>query len=213
MELILTLEVRMSKKLFIFDLDGVLVDACEWHKDALNEALKEVVDYSITTEEHLSTFNGIPTREKLKLLSERGIVPIELHNKINNLKQEKTIEIIEQKAFKRKEKVEMLKIIKESNHIICCYTNSISKTAHLMLEKTGIKEFFQIILTNEDVKKPKPDAEGYKYLINLFDIEKESCYIIEDSPKGKKAAYASGANVVEVDGVNDVDFELLRSFI
>lgn len=208
-----TSEGRMHKKLFIFDLDGVLVDACEWHKDALNEALREAVDYSITTEEHISTFNGIPTREKLKILSERGIVPAGLHGTISSLKQEKTIQIIEKKAFKRKEKIELLKEIKENNHIICCYTNSISKTANLMLEKTGIREFFKIILTNEDVKKPKPDAEGYKYIINLLDIKKEKCYIIEDSPKGKQAAYASGANVIEVDGVTDVNIKLLRDFI
>lgn len=213
MESILALEVRMSKKLFIFDLDGVLVDACEWHKDALNEALIETVNYSITTEEHISTFNGIPTREKLKILSARGIVPTELHDTISNLKQKKTIQIIKKKAFKREEKIELLEKIKKNNHIICCYTNSISKTANLMLEKTGIKKFFEIILTNEDVKKPKPDAEGYKYLIDLFDIEKEKCYIIEDSPKGKQAAYASGAGVIEVNSVTDVNIELLREFI
>ena len=34
-------------KLVIFDLDGVLVDACEWHQRALNEALMEVCNYSI----------------------------------------------------------------------------------------------------------------------------------------------------------------------
>ena len=30
-------------KLVIFDMDGVLVDACEWHRIALNEALKEEI--------------------------------------------------------------------------------------------------------------------------------------------------------------------------
>jgi beta-phosphoglucomutase-like phosphatase (HAD superfamily) len=47
----------------------------------------------------------------------------------------------------------------------------------------------------------------------LLDIKKEKCYIIEDSPKGKQAAYASGANVIEVDGVTDVNIKLLRDFI
>ena len=50
------------KKLIIFDLDGVLVDACEWHRVALNKALKEVSNYEISLQDHYSTFNGIPTR-------------------------------------------------------------------------------------------------------------------------------------------------------
>ena len=44
-------------KLVIFDLDGVLVDACEWHRVALNEALKEVCNYEISLEDHYGEFN------------------------------------------------------------------------------------------------------------------------------------------------------------
>ena len=35
-------------KMVIFDMDGVLVDACEWHRIALNEALQEVANYTIS---------------------------------------------------------------------------------------------------------------------------------------------------------------------
>ena len=72
-------------KLFIFDLDGVLVDACEWHKNALNEALHKVCSYKISKEEHISTFNGIPTREKLKILSLRGIIDEAKHEELLRL--------------------------------------------------------------------------------------------------------------------------------
>jgi beta-phosphoglucomutase-like phosphatase (HAD superfamily) len=58
--------------LIIFDLDGVIVDACEWHRIALNEALKRICGCEITLEEHYSVFNGIPTRVKLDKLAEMG---------------------------------------------------------------------------------------------------------------------------------------------
>ena len=50
-------------KLVIFDLDGVLVNACEWHRIALNKALKEICDYEISLEDHYCTFNDIPTKK------------------------------------------------------------------------------------------------------------------------------------------------------
>ena len=42
----------MSLKLIIFDMDGVLIDACDWHKDAFNQALKDLCNYQISEEDH-----------------------------------------------------------------------------------------------------------------------------------------------------------------
>jgi len=203
----------MHKKLFIFDLDGVLVEACDWHKDALNEALMEICDISISQEEHIATFNGIPTSQKLKILTEKGLVPIENHQRINDLKQEKTIEIIEKLAYIRPEKIEMINAIKEKGHIVACYTNSIRKTANLMLDKTGIKDIFDFILTNQDVEHPKPNPEGYLFLMKKFNFCQNDTFIIEDSPKGIEAATKSGANVIKVKNADEVNIETIRNFI
>ena len=81
-------------KLVIFDLDGVLVDACEWHYVALNKALKQVSNYQISPEDHESTFNGIPTREKLRILTDMKKISEDDHNKIYEIKQSITKETI-----------------------------------------------------------------------------------------------------------------------
>jgi beta-phosphoglucomutase-like phosphatase (HAD superfamily) len=57
----------MKIKAIIFDLDGVLVDATEWHYEALNRALG-LFGYTIARYEHLTTYNGLPTRKKLEML-------------------------------------------------------------------------------------------------------------------------------------------------
>lgn len=203
----------MSKKLFIFDLDGVLVEACDWHRDALNEALMEKCQYKISEKDHVETFNGIPTSKKLSILSDMGIVSKDQFKDIHDLKQEKTIDIINKNAFIREEKVLMIQTLKYHNYIVCCYTNSIRKTAELMLEKTGIINLFDEIVTNQDVSKPKPDPEGYNYLINKYKIPIGNVYIIEDSPKGIQAAEASGANVIKVKNADDLDITKLRRYI
>lgn len=82
----------MSKiKAVIFDMDGVLIDAKEWHYDALNKALS-LFGYEISRYDHLITYDGLPTKKKLEMLSmERGL-PERLHPYINMLKQKYTIE-------------------------------------------------------------------------------------------------------------------------
>ena len=51
-------------KAIIFDMDGVLIDAKEWHYDALNKALMFYAYPTISIKDHLNKFDGIPTKEK-----------------------------------------------------------------------------------------------------------------------------------------------------
>lgn len=194
-------------------MDGVLVDACEWHKEALNQSLLQICGFTISDEEHYTKYNGLPTKIKLKKLCELGFLSEADIQKVEDLKQLKTIDIINQRAFKRQEKIELFKYLKINNCLIACYTNSIRATAELMLEKTGILNLFDLLITNQDVTKCKPDPEGYNKIINFFNLTSTDTIIVEDSPKGIEAAINSGANVCIVKNPNEVNIELLRTKI
>ena len=200
------------KKTIIFDMDGVLVDACEWHRIALNESLKEICGYEISLEEHYSTFNGIPTRVKLNILNKRNIVQEEKNIEIENLKQHKTIEIINKLAFPREEKINLMYFLKEKRIKIGCYTNSIRKTSELMLRKTGVFDYLDLLVTNEEVRKPKPDPEGYLICFEKLGVTKQESLIIEDSPKGIEAAKNSGAEFLVVKNINEVNIDLIKEY-
>ena len=78
-------------KLIVFDLDGVLVDAKELHYQALNRALEKIdKKYIIHREEHLSTYDGLPTRKKLQLLTKNKGLPKDFYDAVWTLKQEAT---------------------------------------------------------------------------------------------------------------------------
>src|SRR5258706_10961301 len=83
----------MKIKAVLFDLDGVLVDATEWHFNALNRALA-LFGYTIARYEHLTIYNGLPTRRKLEMLSVEKGLPRGLHAMINRIKQKFTREEI-----------------------------------------------------------------------------------------------------------------------
>ena len=77
----------------VFDMDGVLIEARDWHYEALNRALGHF-GWNISRADHLSTFNGLPTRDKLDMLSRTQGLPRELHGFLNKLKQRYTRELI-----------------------------------------------------------------------------------------------------------------------
>lgn len=200
-------------KAVIFDLDGVLVGACEWHRIALNESLKEVCNYEISLDDHYKEFNGIPTKVKLKKLAEKKIISEDKFKLIEEIKQKKTIQAINSFAYVREEKIELLKHIKSKNIKLACYTNSIRETAELMLEKTGILKFFDLVVTNQDVKNSKPDPEGYKLCFKILNLNPEETIIIEDSENGFLAASLSKANVIRVKDQEEVNLSLLEKYL
>ena len=112
-----------------------------------------------------------------------------------------------------KYKIRMLNKLKEENYKLVCVTNSIRETATQMLKSTGQLELFDFLITNEDVDNNKPHPDCYILAMNMLGISKEECLIVEDSPKGKKAAYASGAKVLEVKDVYDVTLDNIRRVI
>lgn len=57
-------------KVIIFDLDGVLVNTTDLHYNCFNEALNHY-NYKITEQEHKNEYNGLPTKDKLKRLTEQ----------------------------------------------------------------------------------------------------------------------------------------------
>ena len=67
-------------KLVIFDLDGVLIDSKDYHYEALNQALG--LEYAISREEHVSIYDGLPTKAKLELLTKNKGLPVDHYDKI-----------------------------------------------------------------------------------------------------------------------------------
>lgn len=204
----------MSQKIkaVIFDMDGVLIDARDWHYEALNKALG-LFGMAISRFDHLVTYDGLPTREKLKMLTMEKGFPEGLHGFINDLKQQYTIEEVILKCrpvFHHQYALARLK--NEGFRLVVC-SNSIKDTITIMLSKAGIIEYFEFYLSNQDVKKGKPDPEMYINAINKLGLKPEECLVVEDNENGIKAALAAGAHLMKVHGVNDVHYQSVTSRI
>lgn len=197
----------------IFDLDGVLVDACDWHYQALNMALREVACTEISEQEHITTYNGLPTKTKLSILTSEGKVSRKQWDDIYRMKQEFTEHVIEQNVVPMPEKIELHKKLHIKGVAIGCVTNAIRRSTEMMLELSGQEEFMDVIISNQDVKRPKPHPEGYIKAMVLLQSPPENTLIVEDSPKGLQAAQATGALVVQVRDATEVTWGLLKEYV
>ncbi len=200
-------------KMVIFDLDGVLVDARELHYEALNMALADIDEkYVVNRAEHLSTYDGLSTTKKLNMLTEsKGLSP-ELHNAVWKLKQQKTVEIIDQFGPDQR-MINVLKRLKSEGYKVACATNSIRDTAKLQLIRRGFFEHIDFLYSNQDVNKPKPSAEIYMRCMLRADVDPNETVVVEDSHHGRKAALNSGAHLCPVKNSGDVTYEKIKETI
>jgi HAD superfamily hydrolase (TIGR01509 family) len=193
----------MKTKLVIFDLDGVLVEAKNIHFDALNTALGD--DYAISWKEHLSTYDGLKTFQKLDMLSEQKGLPTEIHKQIWESKQKLTLQKL--KELKPNQNLQQLMnaLVDEGYKISVC-SNSIRKTVLTVLSKLGLMEYMDYIISNEDVQNSKPHPEMYWRAISKMGCLPEETLIVEDSPYGLLAASRSKAHVLRVKNPTEVTY-------
>lgn len=199
-------------KAVIFDMDGVLIDAKDWHYKALNKSLA-IFGLEINEYDHLVTFDGLPTKDKLIMLSKTHMLPVSLHGFINEMKQHYTMDITHQLCKPTFHHQYALAKLKENNYKLAVASNSIRNTVKVMMEKSNLLKYLEFYLSNQDVEFGKPNPEIYNLAIAKLGLEPNECLIVEDNENGIKAAYSSGAHVLKVESVHDVTYENIMNYI
>jgi beta-phosphoglucomutase len=199
-------------KAVIFDMDGVLIEAKEWHYEALNRALA-LFGFVINRYDHLVTYDGLPTGKKLEILScDRGF-PRALHKFVNELKQQYTLELVNSHCKPRFNHEYALSRLRQEGYTLAVASNSVRKTVDLMMEKASLTGYLDFMLSNQDVRRAKPDPEIYNVAIAKAGVTPEQCVVVEDNHHGIEAATRAGANVLRVQSVADVTYSRIKSFI
>jgi len=206
------MEIGTDIKAVLFDMDGVLIDARDWHFLALNEALTPF-GYQISYEDHSARFNGLSTNSKLKILSDELGFPISLHDVVNNIKQDRTLRMAGQLCFPNVKHQILLSRLRQKGISIGVVTNSIRKSAEALLNYAQLIDFLDVLVTNQDVNRQKPDPECYSLACKKLGIEPNQAVVIEDGEYGARAAKDAGCNVIRVLGPDKVSLELLTEYL
>lgn len=81
------------------------------------------------------------------------------------------------------------------------------------MSKAQLESYIDLIISNEDVTRAKPDPEMYITAIRRFGLNAEECLVVEDNPNGVKAGIDSGACVLRVETIYDVNYTNIKAKI
>jgi HAD superfamily hydrolase (TIGR01509 family) len=199
-------------KAVIFDMDGVLIDAKDWHYEALNRALNHF-GYNISRYDHLVTFDGLPTRKKLEMLTKEHGLPASLHGFLNDLKQIYTTEVVHARCKPLFQHEYALSNLRAMGYKMAVASNSVRNSIELMMKKSNLDQYLEGIVSNQDVAHGKPDPEIYLKAMAMLGVKPEETLVLEDNEHGIASARAAGTHLMIIGEVTDVTLDGIMKHI
>ena len=153
-------------KLVLFDLDGTLCDTDEMIVQTFFELYKEYKPKVVRERPELYYFSGPPIKETLKR-EFPDYDPVEVHQAFRRISKELYAPYV--KAFDGE--IEVLKALKEAGYLLGVVTNKGAPLTKYSLEICHIEEFFDVVISADDVNIPKPDPSGVLKAMELLNIK------------------------------------------
>jgi beta-phosphoglucomutase len=201
-------------KAVIFDFDGVISDSEILHFRAFNQMLAQY-GIEITIKDYYKTYLGFNDVDCYKLLIHQGLLKID-EQQIAGLVEQKKL-IFEKLAKTEGRMIEgvrdFLKMLEQNNIPMAICSGALLTEVELILEEARLRHLFEVIVAAEQVKKGKPDPEGFLLSLQRLNESRENpitanqCIVIEDSHWGLEAAKAAGMHTIAV--TNSYDAEQL----
>lgn len=189
-----------SKKAFIFDLDGVLVDTAKYHFLAWQKLASHL---GITfTHEDNENLKGVSRVRSLELILNLGNYQATDSQKESWLQEKNKDYLAYIDAMDESEilpgVLKVLDFLRQNKQFIVL--GSASKNAISILEKVHILHYFDAIVDGNNVSNAKPDPEVFLQGAKKVNVSNQNCIVFEDSVAGVQAANA--ANMISI-GIGD----------
>ena len=191
------------KKAAIFDMDGVLVDTVALNWQANNQAL---APYGIHVEDsQLKRYVGRTLKDQVQQLSTDYGVQLDYET----FNTEATVIKFRLMAHLTPKEgvIDLLQLLKSQGIPLGVATSNSRENTEHRLGGAGLLDFFDVVVTEDDVTTHKPDPEVYLKTAELLGVKPDDCLVFEDAPSGvasAKAAYM-GCIAVRTTQVKDAD--------
>lgn len=181
-------------KAFIFDLDGVIIDSEPLHYEADRIVFRE---YGVELADgELDVYVGIDARRMVTELRDKYRIKTSLDDLLTKLQCVK-LDLLKTWKFDAIDGIkDLISDLINNNIAIAMASSSPMKFIQLAIEKVGISEYFDIIVSGEHVDKSKPEPDIFLRAASLLKVKPSDCLVLEDSVNGVIAAKKAGMKCI-----------------
>lgn len=184
-------KLRRTKKAILFDIDGTILDAWDFVFKAVEHAAFSH-GYPYPTDENIRQALGKPLGEFYQTLMP-GVDPKKLSLSHRSFQQDHFHLV---KPYPKTKKV--LRELKKRDYLIAAVSNRMRESLHKSLKLTKILKYFNIVISAEDTKKPKPDKEHLLAALKFLKVEVGDAYMVGDTDQDVLAGQNAGVKTIGV---------------
>ncbi len=196
----------------IFDFDGVITDSEILHFRAFNEVLSRHGG-KLTQKEYYSEYLGLNDLDCFTALIRQGKLGVP-ESAVKDLITEKT-RVFEELARNEGKIIagvrEFLDLLFYNKIPMAICSGALRAEIELILGDSGLRGFFDEIVSSEQVKRGKPHPDGFLLALKKLNarrvtpIARKQCVVIEDSHWGLEAARSAGMHTIAVTNTYEAD--------
>lgn len=195
--------VLETKGSFLFDMDGTLVDLEKLNYESYSYTLEKVFGLELNNDDYVKYFAGTRTVDAFSEYIEDKNLDVDLDNNeiiklFRDYKSQKmkddTGKYVELKAGSR----EYLRKLQSQGKNIALCTSAVRLSVDIIFDHFKLSDFFDIVITAEDVKNGKPSPEIYETCMNSLNTNSSESIVFEDSKNGIDAAKKAGVLCVGI---------------
>lgn len=200
-------------KVVIFDMDGVVVDTEPTYRE-INSKLYKELNVNITLEEQFS-FVGNGSRIIWTKIKDKGSLTQSVEELMEMSKSRKYeyLSKSDSKIIPIEGIEKLLLTLKANEFVIAMASSSPRKNIEVILQKVKLINYFQYIVSGEDVEKGKPNPDIFLKAAERFKAKACDCTVIEDSNNGITGAKAAGMKCVGFRNLNSGNQDISKADI
>jgi beta-phosphoglucomutase len=189
----------------IFDFDGVIVDSEKLHYQAFNRTLAKF-NYQLSIRDYYDSYLGLSDEELFRIVDKKKHLSLS-SQELKKLLAEKA-NLFKEMAASEAGIIEgvpqFLKMLADNKIPLAICSGALLREIEMILKSAGLREFFKVIVSAEQVERGKPDPQGFLLALKLLNkklgksIEPKNCAVIEDSHWGLEAAKAASMHPVAI---------------
>ena len=181
-------QMLTQKEAFIFDMDGVLINTSGVHERAYKQALEKLAEKF-----NYKQYMGMSTSDALKTF----LLDESTHEFLKAEKQRHALEHSEEASIYSHVK-DLLVLLRRHGKKLAVATSASRERAFMQLRAHGIEEYFQAIITANEIKTAKPAPDLYRAALEALGSSAEKTIVIEDALSGVQAALSAGIEPIAV---------------
>lgn len=186
----------MERTVYLFDMNGVIVDDEHLHEIATTYVLKKY-GYECTTSDYKQYFAGRTRDAGFKGYALAHKATYDVH-RLSEAKDRKYQQLAQKGLQTVDHVVEFITHLDSLGKRMAVVTGAPRREAKHVLEAFALGDYFSQVITGEDITLSKPHPEGYLKAAAMLQVSPSACVVVEDAPNGVTAAKRAGMSCIAI---------------